>query len=78
MKTLEETLEELKAAGLNPQAPKWVSGGNIDLAQIKTVTRQREIMQNLHDILSTTLASDLDQLEKARETLAKMRRGGGV
>lgn len=74
----EELLRKLKEAGFDPSDPQWVTRRNVDLSQMDSLKRQREIMQALRDLLTKNLASDLEQLEEARLSLAKLRRGGGV
>lgn len=73
-----EILRKLREAGFNPEDPQWIARKNVDLSQMDSLKRQREIMQTLHSLLSKNLESDLQQLEEARLALTKLRRGGGV
>jgi hypothetical protein len=73
----DDILQKLREAGLDPENPQWVQKKDVDLSRLPSLARQREILQNLEKILSQQLNTDLDQLEQARENLAKLRRGGG-
>lgn len=73
----DEILEKLRAAGWDPDNPEWVQRQKVDLGNLPTLHRQREILRTLETLLQGQVAADLEQMERAREQLTRLRRGGG-
>lgn len=58
----------LREAGWDPATPEWVRRGPVDLAQLPTLQRQRELLGKIRELLNVQLARDLDELDAARRT----------
>ena len=73
----EEILNLLKSRGLDPNDPQWVKKKTVDLGQLGSVVRQRELLAVIQKALENQQNDDMVQLDLAKESLAKLRRGGG-
>lgn len=73
-----ELLKKLEAMGLNPGEARWVETDPLNLNDLPTMQRQRELLVQLRDILKAQLADDLSKLDAAHEQLERTKNGGGL
>jgi len=70
--TREELLEKLRSGSID-----WKRSGPTNLGDLPALAKQRELILYLRKELETMLESDLELLEREREKLDRIRRGGG-
>lgn len=74
-----EVLAKLKALGVNLEgAPTWMETRPLDVANLPSVLRQREVLTQLREVLEAQLNDDLLKLEQARIDLERIKNGGGT
>jgi len=73
-----ELLKKLEALGVKPDEARWVETQSINLNDLPTMRRQRELLTKLKNALKTQLADDISKLDAAHERLERMRNGGGL
>lgn len=74
----EELKRKLQELGINPENPTWVKSKSVDLGKLPFVVAQREAMAKMADLLEAQATSDEAQIQVLQETLARLKRGGGV
>ena len=75
--TLEEMKAKLRALGLDPDHPAWVSGRKVEVGNLPTIQKQREAFIQVKNLLEQQVAQDQQQVHALREQLARLKRGGG-
>lgn len=73
-----ELLKKLEALGVTPGEARWVETDPLNLNDLPTMQRQRELLVQLRDILKSQLSEDLSKLDAAHEQLERIKNGGGL
>ena len=73
-----ELLKRLEALGLKPGDAQWVETQPVDINELPTVQKQREMLSKLKEVLQAELHENLAKLETAREQRERLKNGGGA
>lgn len=73
-----EMLKRLEALGLKPEDARWVETQPVDLNELPTIQKNRELLRKLRELLQTELAESRSKLEAALEQRERMKNGGGA
>lgn len=71
-------LKRLEALGLKPEDARWVETQPVDLNELPTIQKNRELLRKLRELLQTELAESRSKLEAALEQRERMKNGGGA
>lgn len=72
-----ELLKKLEALGVKPGEARWVETKPLDVNELPTVRKQREMLSKLRELLQTELQGNQSRLEAAREQYERQKNGGG-
>jgi hypothetical protein len=73
-----EMLKRLEALGLKPEDARWVETQPVDINELPTIQKNRELLMKLRELLQTELAESRSKLEAALEQRERMKNGGGA
>jgi len=73
-----ELLKRLEALGLKPGDAQWVETQPVDINELPTVQKNRELLRKLRELLQAELAESQSRLEAALEQRERMKNGGGA
>lgn len=73
-----ELLKKLEALGVKPGEAQWVETKPIDLNDLPTVQKQRELLTKLKEVLQAELHENQSRLDAAQEQYERLKNGGGV
>lgn len=73
-----ELLKRLEALGLKTGDAQWVETQPVDINELPTVQKNRELLMKLRELLQAELAENQSRLEAALEQRERMKNGGGA
>ena len=73
-----DVLKKLEALGIKPGEAKWIETQPVEVGELPTVQKQRELLAKLRELLQSELQDSQAKLEMAREQLERLKNGGGA
>lgn len=72
-----ELLKKLEALGVKPGEAQWVETPPVDVSELPTMQKQRELLLKLRELLQTELDENRSRLDFALEQRERIKNGGG-
>lgn len=72
-----EVLKKLEELGLKPGEARWLETQPVNLEDLPTVQKNRELLTKLRELLQVELVENQSRLESALERREKAKNGGG-
>ena len=73
-----ELIKKLEALGIKPGETRWVETAPVEVGELPTVQKQRELLVRLKEVLQAELSENLAKLDAVREQRERLKNGGGA